>query len=124
LGIFTAYVNGLVIEGNSLSGSVNEHGLYISNAARTKSSGRISPSTQRKRLQLNGDFAFGGGGTISNALVEGNIVFGNGVGGGGRLNNEGVQNSVFRNNLLYNNLAAVLSFGLGKWCPCGEQLEQ
>ncbi|MGH8048765.1 MAG: right-handed parallel beta-helix repeat-containing protein, partial [Chthoniobacterales bacterium] len=33
-GIFTAYVNGLVIENNSLSGSIDEHGLYISNASK------------------------------------------------------------------------------------------
>jgi hypothetical protein len=114
-GIFTAYVNGLVIEGNSLSGSVNEHGLYISNASKDQIVRKnIAFNNNGSGLQLNGDFAFGGGGTISNALVEGNIVFGNGAGGGGALNNEGVQNSIFRNNLLYNNRASGIVLWIGE----------
>jgi hypothetical protein len=113
-GIFTAYVNGLVIEGNSLSGSVEEHGLYISNASRDQIVRRnIAFNNNGSGLQLNGDFAFGGGGTITNALVENNIVYNNGVGGGGALNNEGVQNSVFRNNVLYDNHASGIVLWVG-----------
>ncbi|MGH8047918.1 MAG: choice-of-anchor Q domain-containing protein, partial [Chthoniobacterales bacterium] len=64
-------------------------------------------------IQLNGDYAFGGGGTITNALVERNVIFNNGSGGGGALNNEGVQDSVFRNNVLYDNHASGIVFWIG-----------
>jgi hypothetical protein len=114
-GIFTAYVNGLLIEGNSLSGSIEEHGLYISNASKDQIVRKnVVFNNNGSGIQLNGDFAFGGGGIISNALVESNIVFGNGVGGGGALNNEGVQGSVFRNNVLYNNLASGIVLWIGE----------
>ena len=120
-GVFTAYVNDLRVEGNSLSGTRDEHGLYISNA----STGHVVRSNTvfnnaKSGIQLNGDFAFGGGGIISNSVVENNVVFGNGggspgfSGGGGALNNEGVQDSVFRNNVLFDNHASGIVLWIGQ----------
>jgi hypothetical protein len=58
---------------------------------------------------MNGDLSQGGDGIISGALVENNIVFGNGRGGGSGINADGVQDSVFQNNLLYDNHSAGIS---------------
>ena len=51
----------------------------------------------------------GGDGIISGALVEGNIIYDNGVGGGSGINADGVQNSRFQNNLIYSNHASGIS---------------
>ena len=58
---------------------------------------------------MNGDVSLGGDGIISNALVEGNIIYGNGVGGGSGINCDGVQNSTIRNNLIYDTHASGIS---------------
>ena len=51
---------------------------------------------------MNGDVSLGGDGIISNALVENNVIYDNGLGGGSGINCDGVQDSVIRNNLIYN----------------------
>ena len=56
-------------------------------------------------LHMNGDASMGGDGVISNALVENNVIYNNGVGGGSGINCDGVTDSIIRNNLLYNNHA-------------------
>ena len=53
--------------------------------------------------------ALGGDGIISGALVEGNVIYDNGVGGGSGINCDGVQNSTIRNNLIYNKHASGIS---------------
>ena len=58
---------------------------------------------------MNGDASQGGDGTISGALVEGNVIYGNGAGGGSGINMDGVIDSVVRNNLLYDNHASGIS---------------
>ena len=60
-------------------------------------------------LHMNGDISMGGDGVISYALVEGNIIYENGVGGGSGINMDGVTNSIVRNNLLYDNHASGIS---------------
>ena len=58
---------------------------------------------------MNGDLSQGGDGLISNALVEDNVIYGNGAGGGSGINMDGVTDSVVRNNLLYDNHASGIS---------------
>ena len=60
-------------------------------------------------IHMNGDVSQGGDGIISNALVERNVIYGNGVGGGSGINMDGVTDSVVRNNLLYDNHASGIS---------------
>ena len=58
---------------------------------------------------MNGDASMGGDGTISDGLVEGNIIHDNGAGGASGINMDGVTNTMIRNNLLYNNHASGIS---------------
>ena len=51
----------------------------------------------------------GGDGIISGALVEGNVIYDNGLGGGSGINADGVQNSIIRNNLIYDTHASGIS---------------
>jgi hypothetical protein len=59
---------------------------------------------------MNGDVnSPPGDGIITGALVENNVIYGNGVGGGSGINMDGVQDSLIRNNLLYDNHASGIS---------------
>ncbi len=104
-GILTGFVNDLLIENNVTSGSVNEHGIYVSNSGdRPIIRNNVSFGNQDNGIHMNGDIEQGtGDGIISGALVSGNIIYNNGTGGGSGINMDGVQNSRIENNLLYNN---------------------
>lgn len=110
-GILTGFVNNLLIEGNSCSGSAREHGIYVGNSADNPIVRKnICFNNNGSGIQLNADrFATPGDGIITNALIDSNIVFGCGAGGGAALNMDGVQNSRFVNNLLYNNIATGIA---------------
>ncbi len=109
-GIFTGFCDDLLIEDNECSRSVAEHGIYVSNSG-------DRPVIRRNRLwgnyangvHMNGDISQGGDGIISGALVEGNVIYENGVGGGSGINCDGVQGSTFRNNLVYENHSSGIS---------------
>lgn len=110
-GILTGFCDNVVIEDNETSGSQDEHGIYVSNSA-------DGPIIRRNRihdnnangLHMNGDAEQGGDGIISNALVEANVIWGNGQGGGGSgINCDGVQSSRIVNNLIYNTHASGIS---------------
>ena len=58
---------------------------------------------------MNGDLSQGGDGVISGAVVEANVIYGNGRTGGSGINGDGVQNSRIVNNLLYDNHASGIS---------------
>jgi len=58
---------------------------------------------------MNGDISQGGDGIISNATVEDNVIFDNGLGGGSGINCDGVQDSLIRNNLIYDEHASGIS---------------
>jgi hypothetical protein len=58
---------------------------------------------------MNGDASQGGNGLILNALVEKNVIYGNGRLGGSGINADGVQNSRFLNNVLFDNHASGIS---------------
>lgn len=109
-GIFTNFADNLLIEGNTCYGSLQQHGVYVSNAC-------VNPVVRRNRsfnnhdcgLHFNGDLDAGDTGLITGALVEENIIFNNGVGGGAGINMDGVRNSTVRNNLLFNNHATGIA---------------
>ena len=109
-GIFTGFVNDLLIEDNRASGSAIEHGIYVSNSG-------DRPVIQRNTIfdnnangiHMNGDASLGDDGVISDALVSRNIIFDNGVAGGSGINMDGVVNSRIENNLIYNTHASGIS---------------
>jgi hypothetical protein len=122
-GIFTDFSDDLVLENNETYGSMLEHGIYVSNSGdRPVVRGNRSHDNVANGLHFNGDFeqcltATGpqqGGpspcdGIITGALVENNVIYGNGVQGGAGINMDGVQGSTIRNNLIYNNHASGIT---------------
>lgn len=109
-GIFTGHVDDLLIESNHTSGSINEHGIYVSNSGdRPVIRNNESFNNRANGIHMNGDKSQGGDGIISGALVSGNRIYNNGVGGGSGINMDGVQYSRIENNLLYNNHASGIS---------------
>ncbi len=109
-GIFTAFCDDLALINNHASSSVKEHGIYVSNSGdRPIIRGNVAWDNRVCGIHMNGDLSQGGDGIISGALVENNIIFGNGRGGGSGINADGVQDSKFQNNLLYGNHASGIS---------------
>ncbi len=109
-GIFSGFADDFTIEDNEAYGSVIEHGIYVSNTcARPVVRRNHVHDNQANGIHMNGDQSQGGAGIITNALVERNVIYGNGAGGGSGINMDGVVNSVVRNNLLYDNHASGIS---------------
>jgi parallel beta-helix repeat protein len=105
-GIFTDFSDDTLLEGNTCSGSVGEHGIYVSNSSdRPIVRGNLLFNNAGAGLHMNGDLSAGGDGIISGGLVENNVIHGNGVGGGAGINLDGVHDTVVRNNVLYDNHA-------------------
>ena len=114
-GIFTAFCDDLALINNQTSGSVKEHGIYVSNSGdRPVIRGNVAWDNRGCGIHMNGDVSMGGDGIISGALVENNIIYGNGRGGGSGINAAGVQDSRFQNNLLYGNHASGISLYRGE----------
>lgn len=109
-GILTGFSDDLLIEGNTMTRSAVEHGIYVGNSGdRPTIRGNIIWGNRANGIHINSDRFAGGDGVISNALVEENIIYNNGLGGGSGINCDGVQNSIIRNNLLYDNHASGIS---------------
>lgn len=109
-GILTGFVNDLLIEKNVTSGSIDQHGIYVSNSGdRPVIRNNISFNNHDNGIHMNGDASEGGDGIISGAIVSGNIIYNNGTGGGSGINMDGVQNSRIENNLIYGNHASGIS---------------
>lgn len=109
-GIFTGFSDDLLIENNETSRSIDEHGIYASNSGdRPVIRGNTIWGNRANGIHLNGDLSQGGDGIISDALIENNVIYGNGLGGGSGINGDGLQSSVIRNNLLYDNHASGIS---------------
>jgi parallel beta-helix repeat protein len=103
-GLFTDFSDYTTVEDSEAYGSVDEHGIYISNSSDSPTiRGNSLHNNHGCGLHMNGDISMGGDGIISYAVVENNIVYENGVGGGSGINMDGVTDSIVRNNLLYNN---------------------
>jgi parallel beta-helix repeat protein len=109
-GIFTAFSDDTLIEGNTASHSQTQHGIYVSNSSqRPVIRGNTLFGNYSCGLHMNGDVSQGGVGVITGALVENNIIYDNGAGGGSGINCDGVQNSRFQNNLIYDEHASGIS---------------
>jgi hypothetical protein len=109
-GILTGFVDDLDIEANAATGSIVQHGIYVSNSGdRPIVRNNLVVGNHDSGIQLNADLSQGGDGIITGALVSGNLIFNNGTGGGSAVNLDGVQNSRFENNLLYNNHSSGFS---------------
>jgi hypothetical protein len=115
-GIFTGCCEDLTIEYNITSGSLLEHGIYVSNSGdRPLVRGNLAYQNRASGLHMNGDLSvscdgfLATDGIITDALVEGNILAGNGLGGGSGINCDGVQGSTIRNNLVAQSLASGIS---------------
>jgi hypothetical protein len=109
-GILCGFAEHCIIEHNSCSGSIDQHGIYFSNSADDPII-RYNHcfNNHDNGIHMNGDESQGGDGLISNAQVYGNIIHGNGTGGGSGINCDGVVNSVIYDNLLYDNHASGVS---------------
>jgi len=109
-GIFTSFCDDILIERNTTSNSLKEHGIYVSNSGdRPVIRHNLVFGNRSAGIQLNGDSSQGGDGLISEALIENNVIHDNGIGDASGINCDGVQNSMIRNNLLYNNFASGIS---------------
>lgn len=109
-GILTGFVDDLLIEDNETAGSIDEHGIYVSNSGdRPIVRGNLTWGNNAAGIHMNGDLSAGGDGVISGALVEGNVILDNGPAGGSGINCDGVRDSVFRNNLLLGNHAGGIT---------------
>lgn len=116
-GIFTGFVDDLLIENNETSGSVLEHGIYVSNSGdRPVIRNNETWGNHAAGIHMNGDLSVGGDGLITGAVVTGNKIYGNAAsinggafGGGSAINMDGVQDSLVANNLLYDNHASGIS---------------
>lgn len=109
-GILTGFVDDLLIEGNLTSGSVVEHGIYVSNSGdRPIIRRNVVWNNSRNGIHMNGDAEQGGDGIISEAVVEANTIYSNGADGGSGINCDGVQDSLIVNNLLYDSHASGIS---------------
>ena len=116
-GILTGFCDDLLIEGNETSRSAVEHGIYVSNSGdRPVIRGNTIWGNNANGIHMNGDIhtlddAYPGepDGLIEQALVEDNLIFGNGTAGGSGINCDGVQDSLIRNNLVYDQHASGIS---------------
>jgi hypothetical protein len=109
-GILTGHVNNLLIENNKTSGSIAEHGIYVSNSGDNPIiRNNQSWNNRANGIHMNGDINEEGDGVISGALVSGNRIWNNGLGGGSGINMDGVQNSLIENNLIWGNHASGIS---------------
>lgn len=120
VGITSSFAEGIIIEGNDVSGSKDQHGIYVANSADNPViRNNIIYDNNQAGLHMNGDLSSGGDGVITNALVEGNIIYNNGTVGGGAINMDGVENSLIINNLLFNNHShGITQFMIDASSPC------
>lgn len=103
-GLLTGWSYDLLVENNVMSRSQREHGIYISNSSDDGVvRNNIVWGNNDSGIQFNADGYLEGDGVHSRNLIEGNVVYGNGVGGGAAINLDGFQDGVVRNNLLYDN---------------------
>jgi hypothetical protein len=109
-GLLSGHSDDLLIEDNEASRSQVEHGIYVSNSGDRPVIRRNHVWGNRANgIHMNGDLSQGGDGVIGGALVEANVIHGNGTGGGSAINGDGVQTSRFMNNLIYGNHASGIS---------------
>jgi len=109
-GLFTDFSDHLLIENNEAYGSVEQHGIYVSNSGDYPIiRGNRVHHNYACGIHMNADASMGGDGIISHGVVEANVVYANGAGGGAAINMDGVTDTIVRNNLLYGNHAGGIA---------------
>ena len=109
-GILTGFCDDLLIENNMTSHSGEQHGIYVGNSGdRPVIRGNVIFGNNANGIHMNGDVSQGGDGIISDATVENNVIYDNGLGGGSGINCDGVQDSLIRNNLIYDEHSSGIS---------------
>ncbi|MBI5118507.1 right-handed parallel beta-helix repeat-containing protein [Candidatus Poribacteria bacterium] len=104
VGITTSFAAGVVIEYNEVSNSKGQHGIYVANSADDPViRGNRVHDNDEAGIQINADASQGGDGVITNALIENNVLYGNGRNGSGAIELDGAAYATIRNNLLYGN---------------------
>lgn len=104
VGITTSFAEGVLIEGNEVSNSKGQHGIYIANSADNPVvRGNKVHDNDEAGIQINADGSQGGDGVITNALIENNVLYGNGLNGSGSIELDGAAYTTIRNNLIYGN---------------------
>jgi hypothetical protein len=100
--IYLSQVADSLVEGNSSSGSVAEHGMYLTNAGSDNTILRDNRlfNNGKDGLHMNGDFRYGGDGVHKNVVIDGNIIYGNAI---NAMDLDGVQDTTIQNNLVYGN---------------------
>ena len=101
-GIFTGFTDDILIEYNTCTNSIDEHGIYVSNSSdRPIIRFNHCYGNNAIGIHMNGDLSAGGDGIISDAEVYGNIIHDNNQAAG--INMDGCEDPVVYNNLIYNN---------------------
>jgi len=109
-GIFTGFTDDLLLELNHLSGSVLEHGIYVSNSSdRAVIRHNRSHHNRGGGIQINADATLGGDGLSSDCRIHDNVIWENGLGGGAAINLDGAINARIYNNVLYENHATGIA---------------
>ncbi|MBI1307682.1 MAG: T9SS type A sorting domain-containing protein [Bacteroidetes bacterium] len=100
--IFTGFTDDILIENNVCSGSLKEHGIYVSNSG-DRPVIRYNECFNNKAtgIHMNGDISQGGDGIISDAQVYGNFLHDNN--GASGINMDGVVGAKIYNNVIWNN---------------------
>ncbi|WP_449246276.1 right-handed parallel beta-helix repeat-containing protein [Desulfarculus baarsii] len=112
-GIFLAFCNHAVIEGN-FSRCNDEHGIYVSNSSDFPVvRGNLLQGNRGCGLHVNGDASMGGDGLVSFAVIEGNWIWANGDKGGAALNFDGLMDGVVRRNYIHGNKAGGITLFKG-----------
>jgi len=103
-GILTGFAVEVQILNNKTSGTLEQHGIYVSNSRSEHDNpvirGNESFANNFSGIQVNGDCHMGGDGSITGALIENNIIHDNESKG---LSLISMSDSIVQNNLIYNN---------------------
>ena len=103
-GILTGFAVEVQILNNKTSGTLEQHGIYVSNSRDEHDNpiirGNESFANNYSGIQVNGDCKSGGDGSISGAIIENNVVHDNESKGMSLIS---MSDSVVQNNLIYNN---------------------
>ncbi len=104
VGISASFADHVTIQDNEVTNTIEQHGVYIANSSDYPIvRNNFLHQNPYAGVHMNGDARLGGDGIISNAIIENNLIIGNGFAGSAAINMDGVINSVVRNNLVFNN---------------------
>ncbi|MCP4158160.1 MAG: right-handed parallel beta-helix repeat-containing protein [bacterium] len=111
-GVFTNFSDNTTIANCDAYGSIEEHGIYISNSSDNATvQNCLVHHNYASGIQVNADPSMGGDGISSDCLIENNLLYENGTGGGAAINLASVRTSTIQNNMIYHNYAG----GIAAW---------